>query len=121
MKPSDWVLLLNQYVFLFPRDVTETAVYQTYRGEPVIVLMLSSASLITAHREAVRLAAINTGYLMRRPALRGRETFQVLDTFDRPLSAVQEVVVEGGITDLYHHLLTAERHLPDGRVERLRV
>lgn len=119
MTPAEWLLLLNQHVFLFPTDATATAMYGTYRQEPLVVLTLSSESLLRAHPENIRLTAINTGYFMRRPARRGRETFQPIHSFDRPLSGVKEVAVQGGIPDLMDHLVKAERHWPDGALESL--
>lgn len=119
MTPAEWLLLLNQHVFLFPTDATATAMYGTYRQDPLVVLTLSSATLLEAHAESLRLTAINTGYFMRRPARRGRETFQPIDSFDRPLSGVKEVAFRGGIPDLMDHLVKAERHWPDGTVEPL--
>lgn len=119
MTPEDWLLLLNQYVFLFPSDVTQSPMYVTYRHEPLVVLTLSTASLVPRHEEKIRLTGINTGYFMRRPAARGRETFQPIASFDRPLSGVKEIVVQGGIPDLMDHLVKAERHWPDGTIEAL--
>lgn len=102
--PAQWIELLNSQVFLFPKPPEESAMFATYSHEPQLILQLNTASLFRRHAASVRLTRINTGYFMRRPAMRGPRTFQPITTFDAPLSQVKEVTVRGGIPDVMDHL-----------------
>lgn len=110
MTVADWLGLLNGFVFLFPDERGLRSLHGAYRSEPCVVLRVRTASLVRAHGPRMRLAGINTGYPLRRPALRGAGTFLPIEDFARPV--VKEVAVLGGIPDLADHLESVEQLEP---------
>lgn len=119
MTVEDWLRMLNGFVFLFPSETALRTLYAAYNSRPAVVLKIRTRSLVLEHDPRVRLAGINTGNTMRRPALRGADTFLPIRRYDHAKRKVQEVVVMEAVTDLADHLLAAQRWMPDGTVEAI--
>ena len=118
MTVQQWLRLLNDLAFFFPTEDGLAGLVKVYGHEPVVVLTVKTSSLVRKHEVWVRLASINTGSVLYKPASRGRETFLSIRRFDKT-KRVKEVAVEGGVPDLMNHLWKAERWLPDGTRESL--
>ena len=115
----EWLLLLNDLAFFFPTTEGLDKMVKKYGHEPVVVLTVSTTSLVHEYEWSIRLAAINTGSVLYRPAPRGRDTFLSIHRFDHAKRTVKEVAVQNGVPNLLDHLLKAERWLPDRTKVRL--
>lgn len=108
MTVAEWLRLLNSMVFFFPEEKGMRTLYAAYSREPAVAIRIRTRSLLSLHGSRVRLAGINTGYTMRKPALRGRDTFQPVRRYDERQRKVQEVAVLEELADLRDHLLSVE-------------
>ena len=117
MTVEGWLRMLNGFVFLFPSEAGLRTLYAAYARGPAVVLKVRTRTLVKQHGARVRLAGINTGNTMRRPAPRGTDTFLPIRRYDHSKRKVQEVVVMEAVTDLADHLMSVQRWLPDGSVE----
>lgn len=111
LSVAEWLRLLNSMVFFFPTEKALSGLHAAYASEPAVVIKVQTRSLLNAHGSRVRLAGINTGYTMRRPAPRGRGTFLPVRRYDHAKRAVQEVAVLHEVSDLREHIVRVE-HLP---------
>lgn len=110
---SDWLRLLNGFIFFCPtREALET-LYRAYEAEPAVVLEVRTGSLAAAYGSLLRVATINAGAVLYNPSPRGRETFLPISRLQGK-KAVKEVVIQGAVYDLADHLITVEQWLPDG-------
>lgn len=120
LEPEDWYRLLNRKTFFWvSRQRLETLLAaRAYARFPQTVLEVKTAKLLDSHRGDVRLASMNTGQTLYIPKARGKNTFMTiadfpdegggrLGTAKRP--HVVEMVVEGGVPDLMHCLVRADR------------
>jgi hypothetical protein len=115
----EWLRRLNGLALFFPTPEGRDKMLKKYGHEPVVVLTVSTTSLVHEYEWSIRLAAINTGSVLYRPAPRGRDTFLSIHCFDHAKRTVKEVAVQNGVPNLLDHLLKAERWLPDGTKVRL--
>lgn len=119
MTVEAWLRMLNSFVFFFSREVGLRRLHSAYDTEAAVVLKVRTRTLVREHDPYVRLAGINTGNTMRRPAPRGAETFLPIRRYDHARRKVQEVAVRNPVTDLHDHLISVERWLPGGEVEQV--
>lgn len=75
MTPCEWYALLNARVFFWLDIDRLNRMLKANHSRPQIVMMLDTEMLLAAHAERVALTPFNTGNALRRPALRGRQTF----------------------------------------------
>ncbi len=118
---QEWLRLLNDLAFFFPTTEGRDKMVKKYGHEPVVILTVSTTSLVREYEWSIRLAHINTGAVLYKPAPRGRDTFLSIHRFDHAKRKVKEVAVKDGVPNLLDHLLAAERWLPDGTKGRLDV
>lgn len=118
MTVSDWLRLLNRYVFLYPDRKPLEALQGAYGHEPVVLIELNASSMISRYDSLLRVSGINTGSTAYAAAKRGESTFQSVAMFNKTRT-VKEVAIEHGIPDLAKHLIGAQRVLPDGTSEKL--
>lgn len=121
MTVEGWLRMLNSLVFFFPSKAAVEPLYSAYGDRAAVVLQVRTRSLVEEHDARIRLAGINTGNTMRRPAPRGADTFLPIRRYDHGKRKVQEVAVMDGVHDLVDHLISVERWLPDGSVTPLPV
>jgi hypothetical protein len=114
MTVDQWLRMLDGLVFFFPTEKAMASMLKVYGADPVVVLIVDTRSLVTDYEPWIRLAAINTGSVLYKPAPRGTETFTRISRFDHRTKTVKEVAVKDGVPDLVEHLLRAERRLPNG-------
>jgi hypothetical protein len=107
MTVSDWLRLLNSFVFFFTSDDRLRALHSAYLDTPAILLTVRTRSLVQEHGAKVRVAGMNTGYTGRKVKERGADTFLPIRRYDSP-ARVQEVAVMDEVSDLRDHLLSAE-------------
>ena len=104
MTPSDWYRLLNGKVFFWLSEarLAKLLAAKPYRARDHDVLELSIAPIIAAYRDAITLSPINSGSTIRKPALRGPDTFQTIAdyTMRRSGERVVELAVTGAIPDI---------------------
>lgn len=108
MTVSEWLGMLNSMVFFFPSEKAMQKLRAAYRREPAVVIKVSTRSLLAVHEARVRLAGIITGYTLRKPAMRGRDTLLSVRRYDHAKRAVKEVAVLDEVADLSDHLLAVE-------------
>lgn len=119
MSSQEWCRQLNSLVFFFMSRESADGLLDFYRKNSQVLLELRTSSILRVYGSHVRLAHINTGYTMRRPAKRGIGTFTTIAGFNRGRSDVKEFAIRTNIEDLDHHLVGAWRYLPDRPPERL--
>ena len=119
VSPSEWFEILNDRAFFWlSRDRLRGLLgARAYRGRPQTVLTVDTASLVKAHRDRIELSPLNSGATIYNPQPRGRNTF--LPIADYPFNerrktrqiekAVVELVVRGGVPDIFDHLVSAHR------------
>lgn len=75
LSPADWYALVNARVFFWldPDRLNRQRVACKSRAQ--VVLSVSTARLLEAHRDQVAVTPINTGNARRKPARRGAATF----------------------------------------------
>ncbi len=107
LAPADWYRLLNGRSFFWLSETRLQGMLATYGDRPHVVLTVETASLVGAHREKIELSRINSGYALRVPARRGRDTFLSISAYKHP--AIAELSVVGGVPDIGRHVLMVER------------
>ena len=120
MTVDQWLSMLDGLVFFFPTEKAMASMLKVYDGDPVVVLAVNTQSLVSDYEPWIRLAAINTGSVLYKPAPRGEDTFARISRFDHRAKTVKEVAVKNGVPDLAKYLVRAERWLPDGSRSMLR-
>jgi hypothetical protein len=116
MTAQQWLSALNERVFfwLHPHRLDQLLRASRNRGRPHDVLVIDTASLVSAHDRRIRLSAINSGATLypNAPA-RGTHTFQTIGDYPfaerlrgrTPRSAVVELAVSGAVRDIADHLI----------------
>jgi hypothetical protein len=120
MTAQQWLSALNERAFfwLHPQRLDQLLNAQRNRGRPHDVLVVDTASLVSAHGRRVQLSAINSGSTLYPNApQRGTQTFQAIE--DYPLAerigrrtsqaAVVEFAVCGGVRDISDHVIETYR------------
>ncbi len=119
MTVDEWLRDLDDLAFFFPSQHGLQTLYKAYQSNPVVVLTLDTSSLVKDYGVWVRLAAINTGSVLYKPAPRGRDTFLSIRRFDHSKRKVKEVAVLNGVPTIRDFLISVERWTPSGARERL--
>ncbi|WP_416357530.1 DUF7002 family protein [Aureimonas phyllosphaerae] len=129
LAPADWYAILNAHAFF---SLTRARLLRmlnagSYRAEAHDVIEVDTASLVSAHRSRITLAAINSGFAQRRAVPRGRSTFLGID--DYPYAEwkrrrargerVVELAVEPGVPDIASHARRVVRMQGGAELETL--
>lgn len=120
MSTDEWLAELNRRVFFFVqrRDVERLVGSPAYRRDIHLLLEVDTASLVAAHRDAIELAGINTGFAQRHNhVVRGRDTFRPLADYAHPVRQqpltsrreLVELVVPHAVPDILDHLVSVDR------------
>lgn len=119
LTPEDWLNLLNARVFFFTHPVRLDSLRNATatRTTDKIVLAFDTLRLARHYADAIEVAPFNTGNTMRRPALRGLDTFARLPETDyaqwrrrrgnKSPDKIQEVVTRGSVLNVPTYLATA--------------
>jgi hypothetical protein len=127
MTPRQWYETLNSKVFFWTsmQRLQRLLTAKAGRNVAQLVLAFDTRSLVTTHRERIRLSGMNTGSTIRRPLPRGPKTFLPIAEFPYgerrrtrpPSDALVELVVEGAVPDVMEHLIEVDEVGPDRRIE----
>jgi Family of unknown function (DUF7002) len=120
MTAQQWLSALNERAFfwLHPQRLDQLLNAQRNRGRPHDVLVVDTASLVSAHGCRVQLSAINSGSTLYPNApQRGTQTFQAIEDYPfaerigrrTPQAAVVEFAVCGGVRDISDHVIETYR------------
>jgi hypothetical protein len=120
MTAQQWLSALNERVFfwLHPQRMNQLLSARRNRGRPHEVLVIDTASLVSAHHRRIRLSAINSGATLYPNAPeRGTRTFQTIENYPfaarlrrrTPQTAVVELAISGGVRDIADHILDLYR------------
>jgi hypothetical protein len=123
MTPKEWLSALNERVFfwLHPKRLDQLLAARRNRGRAHDVLVVSTASLVSAHGRRIRLSAINSGAtLWPNAPERGMRTFQLIEDYPfaerqrhrSPQTAVVELAISGGVRDIADHIIDLYRVRP---------
>ena len=119
ITPTQWYQTLNHKVFfwLSRERLRRLLGAKAYRAEPQVVITLRAESLVDEHQNEILLSPINSGSTIMKPQPRGENTF--LPISDYPFdewrkkrsrkTAVAELTVSGGVTDIMDHVMTVHR------------
>ena len=129
MTVNEWLATLNSRVFfwLHPKKLGQLLSALRYRKDPHDVIIVDTASLLSAHGDRVRLSAINSGATLypNAPA-RGTGTFLTVDAYPYgqykargTREAIVELAVIDGVSDILRHVVRVERRRWDEVVELL--
>lgn len=118
---SEWEYrqLLNRRVFFWTDPLRLERLHNYYRRQPQMLLIVDSRRLLEQHSGRTELTAINSGYVRRKPALRGPATFVPLAAwpdFRRP--KVIEATVLDAVPDVLEFLISAEYRSGETIVEK---
>jgi len=119
MSVGEWLDVLNNRVFfwLHPDRLSVLLGARLYRKFVHDVLIVETASLLRVHGDRIRLSAVNSGAtLYPNAAPRGSGTFVRVQDYPwaerrhrRPVNAITELAVIGGVPDLADHVIRVER------------
>jgi len=120
MTTEQWLAALNERVFfwLHPQRLYQLLGARRNRGRSHDVLVIDTASLVSAHDRRIRLSAINSGAALYPNAPeRGTRTFQTIEDYPfaerlrrRTLqTAVVELAVSGAVRDIADHTVDLYR------------
>src|SRR5690348_5231528 len=87
MTAQQWLSALNERVFFWlpPQRLDQLLSARRNRGRPHEVLVIDTASLVSAHDRRIRLSAINSGSTLYPNApQRGTRTFQTIEDYPFP-------------------------------------
>lgn len=122
MTARQWLSALNERVFfwLHSQRLDQLLNARRNRGRPHDILVIDTASMVSAHDRRIRLSAINSGSTLYPNAPeRGTRTFQTIEDYPfaerirsrTPQSAVVELAVSGGVRDISSHLVNVYRRV----------
>lgn len=120
MTAQQWLSALNERAFfwLHPQRLDQLLKAKRNRGRPHDVLVIDTASLVSAYGHRVQLSAINSGSTLYPNApQRGTQTFQAIGDYPfaerigrrTPQAAVVELAVCGGVRDISEHVIETYR------------
>jgi hypothetical protein len=120
MTVQQWLSALNERAFfwLHPQRLDQLLNAQRNRGRRHDVLVIDTASLVSAHGHRVQLSAINSGSTLYPNApQRGTQTFQAIEDYPfaerigrrTPQAAVVELAVCGGVRNISEHVIETYR------------
>lgn len=122
MTARQWLSALNERVFfwLHSQRLDQLLNARRNRGRPHDILVIDTASMVSAHDRRIRLSAINSGSTLYPNAPeRGTRTFQTIEDYPfaerirsrTPQSAVVELAVSGGVRDISSHVVDVYRRV----------
>jgi hypothetical protein len=122
MTARQWLSALNERVFfwLHFQRLDQLLNARRNRGRPHDILVIDTASMVSAHHRRIRLSAINSGSTLYPNAPeRGTRTFQTIGDYPfaerircrAPQAAVVELAVSGGIRDISSHVIDMYRRV----------
>lgn len=122
MTARQWLAALNERVFfwLHSQRLDQLLNARRNRGRPHDVLVIDTASMVSAHHRRIRLSAINSGSTLYPNAPeRGTRTFQTIEDYPfaerirsrAPQAAVVELAVCGGVGDISSHVVDVYRRV----------
>lgn len=122
MTARQWLSALNERVFfwLHSQRLDQLLNARRNRGRPHDILVIDTASMVSAHHRRIRLSAINSGSTLYPNAPeRGTRTFQTIEDYPfaerircrAPQAAVVELAVSGGIRDISSHVIDMYRRV----------
>ena len=122
MTARQWLSALNERVFfwLHPQRLDQLLNARRNRGRPHDILVIDTASIVSAHDRRIRLSAINSGSTLYPNAPeRGTRTFQTIEDYPfaerirgrAPQAAVVELAVSGGVRDISSHVIDVYRRV----------
>ncbi len=89
MTVEQWLTMLDGFAFFFPSERAMVSLLKVYgEKEPVRVLTIDTRKLVRDYEAGTRLAAINIGPVLYKPAPRGEDTFMRISRFDHRGEAV---------------------------------
>jgi hypothetical protein len=101
VTPERWRAILNARVFFWPTLERLESMYRYYQDEPQLIFEIPSAPFINAYQRKIELSRINSGFIMRKPARRGLETFQPFEAFQHSAKQkVAELTIPGSAPDI---------------------
>jgi hypothetical protein len=120
MTLEEWVQVLNGRVFfwLHPKRLAGLLSAKAYKTLEQDVIVLDTASLVAAHVDRIELSPMNSGATIQRTnPTRGSMTFQSIDEYPwlerrkgrADHTAVAELCVVGGVSDLATHAVAVQR------------
>ena len=120
MTAWQWLSALNERVFfwLHSQRLDQLLNARRNRGRPHEILVIDTASMVSAHDRRIRLSAINSGSTLYPNAPeRGTRTFQTIEDYPfaerirsrAPQAAVVELAVSGGVRDISSHVIDVYR------------
>lgn len=120
ITPTEWFETLNSRAFfwLSKERLDRLLSARAYRDRPQTVLELNTASLVAAHRDNIRLCAINSGATIYNPVPRGADTFKTIEAYPfdewcakrKPADAVVELTVLDGVRDIMNHVQAVDHY-----------
>ena len=122
MTARQWLSALNERVFfwLHPQRLDQLLNARRNRGRSHDILVVDTASMVSAHARRIRLSAINSGSTLYPNAPeRGTRTFQTVADYPfaerirsrPPQAAVVELAVSGGVRDIASHVIDVYRRV----------
>ena len=120
MTARQWLSALNERVFfwLHSQRLDQLLNARRNRGRPHEILVIDTASMVSAHDRRIRLSAINSGSTLYPNAPeRGTRTFQTIEDYPfaerirsrTPQAA--ELAVSGGVRDISSHVIDVYRRV----------
>jgi hypothetical protein len=122
MTARQWLSALNERVFfwLHSQRLDQLLNARRNRGRPHDILVIDTASMVSAHDRRIRLSAINSGSTLYPNAPeRGTRTFQTIEDYPfaerirsrTPRAVVVELAVSGGVRDISSHVIDVYRRV----------
>ena len=122
MTARQWLSALNERVFfwLHPQRLDQLLNARRNRGRPHDIVVIDTASMVSAHDRRIRLSAINSGSTLYPNAPeRGTRTFETIEDYPfaerircrPPEAAVVELAVSGGVRDISSHVIDVYRRV----------
>jgi hypothetical protein len=120
LTPQQWYETLNSKTFFWTSRarLRRLLAARAYRNQPQTVLTVRTSTLVAAHRKRILLSPINSGSTIFNPQPRGLNTFVPIAEYpfdqwrkkrNSKASAVAELVVSEGVTDIKDHVLAVHR------------
>ncbi|MDQ3274093.1 MAG: hypothetical protein M3Q39_03435 [Actinomycetota bacterium] len=119
MSVAGWLNVLNSRVFfwLHPDKLSVLLAARLYKKHAHDVIVVDTASLMSAHADRVRLSAVNSGATLYPNAPpRGSGTFLRVQDYPWPerrrrgaVKAITELAVIDGVPDVANHVVRVER------------
>jgi len=98
---EDWHELLNKRVFFSTKAAFVAKLRQSYLSEPVAIITVDTARLLSAHRAAIEVSSKNNGAARMPDHKKSRDTFLPIRLYPlREKSRIKELTVNHSVLDL---------------------